>query len=246
MTNTTVQTGTDPAPRGLIARVIGVITAPTETFRSVATVPKWFGMLALVTVAIAVLTTVPMLTEAGREAALEQQVTQTERWRGQPVSDEQYEGMRRMSGITPYFTLAGALVAIPLVSLLTAGILYAIFTAAMGGNATFKQLFAVVAHASVISMLSAAFTAPVNFARGTMGSATSLGVLLPMVDETSFFGRLLGMLDLFMIWYFIVLAIGLAVLYRRRTRPIAITLFGIYAGIVVVIALVMGGMGGGN
>jgi hypothetical protein len=49
-----------------------------------------------------------------------------------------------------------------------------------------------------------------------------------------------------MIWYVIVLAIGLAVLYRRRTQPIAITLFGIYAGIVVVIAAVLTRIGGGN
>ena len=31
-----------------------------------------------------------------------------------------------------------------------------------------------------------------------------------------------------------MLAIGLAVLYRRKTQPIAITLFGIYAVIAVV------------
>lgn len=246
MTNTAIETGANPAPKSLIARFIGVITAPTDTFRSVVAVPRWFGMLALVTLGIALFTTAPMLTEAGREAALNQQVTQSERWSGQPVSDQQYEAMRRMSGITPYITAAGVLVMVPLMTLITGGILYAIFNAAMGGNATFKQVIAVVAHASVISMLSAAFTAPVNLARGTMGSATTFGVLLPMVDENSFLGRLLGMLDLFMIWYVIVLAIGLAVLYRRRTQPIAITLFGIYAGIVVVIAMVMSRMGGGN
>lgn len=246
MTNTTVQTGATPAPMGLLSRVIGVVTSPGDTFRSVVAHPRWLAMLALVAVVIAIASAGPMFTEAGKEAALAQQVTQTERFSGQPVSDQQYEGMRKMIGIMPYVTVVSVLIMIPLMSLLTAGILYAVFNAAMGGTATFKQVFAIVAHASVISMLSALFTAPVNMARGTMGSATSIGVLLPMIDDTSFLGRLLGMIDLFMIWYVIVLAIGLAVLYRRRTQPIAITLFGVYAGIVVVIAAVMSRLGGGN
>ena len=38
-------------------------------------------------------------------------------------------------------------------------------------------------------------------------------------------GSLLGTIDLFMVWYVIVLAIGLGVLYKRRTQPIAIALF---------------------
>jgi hypothetical protein len=246
MTNTTVQPGAPPAPMGLLSRFIGVITSPGDTFRSVVSYPRWFGMLAVVTVGMAVLSAAPMMTEAGREAALNQQVTQNERFTGQPVSDQQYETMRTMSGVMPYITMVSMLIMIPLMSLITAGILYVIFNVAMGGTATFKQVFAIVAHASVISLLSVAFTAPINMARGAVGSVTSFGALLPMLDEDSFVGRLMGMIDLFMIWYVIVLAIGLAVLYRRRTQPIAITLFGVYAGIIVVIAAVLSRIGGGN
>ena len=67
---------------------------------------------------------------------------------------------------------------------------------------------------------------PMNYLRGTLSSATNLAVLLPMIDETSFLGRLLGMVDLFIIWWLVVLAIGLGVLYRRRTQPIAIVAHG--------------------
>ena len=89
----------------------------------------------------------------------------------------------------------------------------------MGGEASFKQVLAVVAHAGAVSALSSVFTGPLNYFRGAMGSATNLGVLLPMIDEKSFVGRLLGMTDLFIIWWLVVLAIGLGVLYRRRTQP---------------------------
>jgi hypothetical protein len=69
-------------------------------------------------------------------------------------------------------------------------------------------------------------------------SATSLGALLPMLDDQSFIGKLAGMLDIFVVWWLLVIAIGLGVLYRRKTQPIAITLFGIYAVIIIAIAAI--------
>jgi len=116
----------------------------------------------------------------------------------------------------------------------------------MGGDATYKQALAVVVHAGVISTLAQLFTAPLNYARGTLGSATNLGVLLPMIDEKSFLGRLAGTIDLFMVWYVVVLAMGLGVLYRRRTQPIAIALFVVYAVIAVGFAAIMSRLGGSN
>jgi len=79
-----------------------------------------------------------------------------------------------------------------------------------------------------------------------VGSATNLRVLLPMIDEKSFIGRLLGTVDLFLIWWLVVLAIGLAVLYRRRTQPVALSLLAVYAVIALGVAAVMSGFGGGN
>jgi len=77
-----------------------------------------------------------------------------------------------------------------------------------------------------------------------MASATNLGVLLPMLPEGAFVTRLAGMIDLFVIWWVFILAVGAAVLYRRRTQPIAITLFGVYAVIALVAAAVMSRVGG--
>jgi hypothetical protein len=132
----------------------------------------------------------------------------------------------------------------PVMALIISGILFAVFNAAMGGEASFKQVFSIVVHAGAVSALGTVFTGPLNYFRGAVGSATNLRVLLPMVDENSFVGRLLGLADLFIIWWLIVLAIGFAVLYRRRTQPIAITLLGVYAVIALAIAAFMSGVGG--
>jgi hypothetical protein len=96
----------------------------------------------------------------------------------------------------------------------------------------------VLVHAGVISSLQQLFTGPLNYLRGSVTSATNLGVFMPMLDEDSFAANLLSTIDIFLVWYVIVLAIGLGVLYRRKTRPIAIGLFVVYAGIALTIAIV--------
>jgi hypothetical protein len=114
-----------------------------------------------------------------------------------------------------------------------------------GGTASFKQLFAVVVHTGPIGVLAQLFTVPMNFLQGSMSSKTNLAVFLPAMEGT-FVGRLLGTIDLFLIWQFVVLAIGLGVLYRRRTQPIAIGLFVVYGVIALTIAAVMTRFGGSN
>jgi hypothetical protein len=65
-----------------------------------------------------------------------------------------------------------------------------------------------------------------------------------MLPEKSFLASLLGAIDVFLIWWIVVLAMGLAVLYRRRTQPIAISLLAVYAVIAIVIAVVKSRAGG--
>jgi len=219
----------------LMSRFIGIITAPRATFANVVAHPRWFGMYVLTAVIIAFGAALPMTTEAGKQAALDQQVSATESF-GIEVSDEAYEAMRQGMGIAPYTTAGSVIVFSIVVALLLAAILWAVFNAAMGGDARYKQILAILIHAGVISALGQLFTGPINYFRGAVTSATSLGALLPMFDDQSFIGKLAGMIDIFIIWWLIVLAIGLAVLYRRKTQPIAIALFGIYAIIIVAVA----------
>jgi hypothetical protein len=233
----------EAAPTNIVSRFTGIITSPKETFRSVVAHPHWFGMLALTTVIIAICSAGPMFTEAGREAALENQVNQMKAF-GMQVDEQMYDRMREGTKMAPYTTAGFILVVGPIFAVILTGILFAIFNAALGGEASFKQLFSVWSHAAVISALGQLFTAPLNLLRGAVGSATSLAVLLPMLEEGSFLARLFGMIDLFVVWWVFVLAIGLGVLYRRRTQPIAIGLFSVYAVIAVVAAAIMSRMGG--
>ena len=243
MTTPPIAAASTAGQKNLLARFIGVFTAPRETFAAVAASPKWLGMLALTTIIVATFTALPLTTDAGKQAAIDQQVTQMQSF-GMTVNDQMYEKLQKGAGRMPYVTGISVLVVSPIMALIISGILFAIFNAAMGGEASFKQVFAVLAHASAISAVSAIFSGIINYFRGSMGSVANLGALMPMLPENSFAGRLLGMVDIFLIWYVIVLAMGLAVLYRRRTQPIAISLLTVYAVIAIVIALIKSRVGG--
>jgi len=237
MTTPLTASGTTPAPKNLVARFIGVLTAPRDTFVSVVAHPKWFGMLAVTTLIIAIFSALPLTTEAGRQATIDQQVD-TMKGMGFEVNDQMYDAMQKGAGRLPYTTGISILVVSPIMAVIFSGILFAIFNAAMGGEASFKQVLTVLIHAGVVSTVSAVFSNAIHYFRpGAAGSVANVGALLPMLAEHSFAANLLGMIDLFFVWYFIVLAMGLAVLYRRRTQPIAISLLSFYAVIAIAVAL---------
>jgi hypothetical protein len=66
---------------------------------------------------------------------------------------------------------------------------------------------------------------------------TSLGALVPMLEETTLVARFLGGIDLFTVWWLMVLALGLAALYPPPARRIAAGLIGGYAAVALAMAI---------
>jgi hypothetical protein len=235
-----------PAPaKGLIARAIGIIVSPRATFEDVVRAPRAVGILFLCCLVIGISQAAPQFTERGRQAALDMQVQQTERMMGRQLTDEMYQGMERRSHFGGYITLVGVFVGMPIWSLILTAIFWAIFNALMGGTATFKHVLAVVTHSQVIAAVGAAVSAPIQLMQGTMsvGGPFNLGALVPMFAETSFVARFLGTVSVFTLWGLFVLAIGLAVLYKRKTTNIAIALIAVYALISAAVIAAFGGLG---
>ena len=109
---------------------------------------------------------------------------------------------------------------------------------------SFSQVLAVVAHASVILAIRFLVSAPVSYAREATGGATSLGLWFPALDASSFAGRFVGALDVFVLWWVVLLAVGVGVLYGRQSRSLAATFLGVYAGVALLLAVTMTALGG--
>jgi hypothetical protein len=72
----------------------------------------------------------------------------------------------------------------------------------------------------------------------------NLGAVLPMLDPEGFLARFLGVISAITIWQIIVLAIGLGVLYRRKSTGIMIGLLAAYGLIVAAGITIFGSLFG--
>ncbi len=228
---------TPTARLGLMSRFVGTIVSPRATFEQVAQDPRWLGVLVLTLGLVATFNTALLSTEVGERAMLQQQVQAAESF-GIVMTDEQYDQMADVAQYAVYFALAGILVQVPIINVVLAGILFVVANVLLGARSTFKQVFAVVAHSGVILVVQGAFVAPLNFVREAMSNPATLAAFVPMLDPETFLVRMLGVLDVFFLWRVMVLAIGTAVVTERRTGPIAVGLFGVYAAIAVAIAII--------
>jgi hypothetical protein len=227
----------DARDKGLFARFAGILFAPRATYAVVAARPRWLGIFLTVYLISAAATTALISTDVGRNALIDRQIAQQESF-GRKMTQEQIDRLEKYSVYfvyaTPVFQFAGFAIG----SLVVAGIVFAVFNAMLGSDATFKQVFAVVTHSGVVLAVLALFTTPLAYARESLSSTTNLAVFLPFLDDSSFAARFLGAIDLIFIWWMVSLAIGLGVLYRKRTGPIAITLLSVYAVIGLIIAAI--------
>src|SRR4051794_33643730 len=102
-------TTTAAPPRGLVGRVIGVLTSPRDTYAQIAERPRWLALAAVVLVLIVAPSTALMSTEVGRRALLDQQVQTIEAF-GRTLDDAQYQTLQRYAQLAPYLAAVNALV----------------------------------------------------------------------------------------------------------------------------------------
>lgn len=224
-------------PRGnTVQRFIGVLRSPYSAMASAVAHPRSLD-LALLIVSISAICSVGFLmTPVGRLAALDQEVRQLESI-GTVVTDAVYADLRNWQPYRPALSAAGILLGWPALWIAGAMMLKAVGNRAGGRQATFAEVLSVLVHASSVIALRSLIATPLNYARESLGGAMSLGILLPGFGESTFAARLLGALDLFAIWWVVLVAIGLGMLYRTRALPVARWLFGAYAASAAVLAL---------
>jgi hypothetical protein len=218
----------------LLPRMFGVLTSPKETFSAIAARPRWLGVMAI-TLAITAICQYVILSSPAMQEAMIAQAT-----RNPNMNDAQVAATEQFIPRLPAIFAVATFVLGPLLTAIIAGLFLLIFSALMGGTGTFKQVYSIVAHSGVVSMLSGLLSAGLIMLgappTGPNPPGANLGIFVPMLEETSFVTQFLSAIDLVLVWWVVTLSIGLAVLYRRRTGGIAITLLGLY----VLFALVIG------
>ena len=215
------------------------MVSPRATYAAVAARPRSLAVLAVVLLVSGVAQGLFLSSEVGQQVALDQQVRAMEAF-GVNITDQMYDQMEQglsRAAITGPISQA---IFLPIVMAIEAGILVVIFSLLMGGAATFKHVFAVVTHSSVIVALQQVFSMTLSYFSGKAASA-NLGIFVPMLEETSSSRSFSARSISFSVWATINLAIGLGVLYKRQTGPIATVMLGLYVVIALAIAIFRSG-----
>ena len=242
----------------LAARMYGVIHRPRATFTAILTSPSWAPVLVATTTVTFLCGIGFLRTDVGRQALVDQW-ERTATAFGQAVDDAGYARMEETAADGSFGVLYAAATALangPALVLAVSGLLFVILrpgtrgAGAMRGadrsgpRPSFIQVLAVVSYAGVILALRQVIATPVDYVRESIASPTTLVQFFTMFDEASPVARFLGVIDLFVVWWIVVLAVGVSVLDQRSTRSLALAFTGAYLALALLAALALAVSGG--
>jgi len=210
----------ESGPPPFFSRVVGVFFSPGELFEKLRDNPVWFWTLFLSGMVITA--TMAVLPAEAWDQMLQAQAAQS----GQEMP-EQMGTIIRISGT------AFALIGIFIWTFILSGLAMILFTFFMGGDGTYKQFLSVVSHSSLIGALGAMVTTPLKIIKLDPQLTLNLGTFVPFMEE-GFLFRFLTYMDLFGLWSFAILAVGITKIDPRRSFG---GTFGILFGIWVVVSL---------
>jgi hypothetical protein len=224
----------------MASRIAGMLVRPRATLALVRTCPRWGDLLLVLTVLAASAAAAVFSTDIGRQALVDQW-ERTALAFGRPVDDAGYRQLLVWSEYGWVYGAGSAGLNVAGLTLAAAVLAYVVF--GRPPQAEFRHVLAVAAHAAVILGVRQVVAAPLVYIRETTASATSLVTWFPLLDETSPPARFLGVLDLFVLWWAIVFAVGVAVVYERPVRKVVGIVIGAYATFALALAAAMAALG---
>ena len=163
---------------------------------------------------------------------------------GQTVDDRQYQAMVKASRHGVAYAAVVAALTGPLLAASLSVLLFAAFRAPAVSAVTYLQVLAVVGHAGVVLALRQLVGAPLTYVRETLSSPLTMGVFFPMLDTASPAAQFFAAIDVFVIWWIVVLAIGISVLYRRPAGRVAYVFVSAYVTLSAAMAMMAAALGG--
>ncbi len=246
----------------LLARVLAILHSPRTTFEALALAPRVLGVVTLTFLVTTGCMAIVLETDVGQLALLDQW-ERTASTLGQTVDDVQYRAMQDGSRHGAAYAALIGVVSGPVLTIGLSGLLFAVFRASrvaprpdrpvLAGRSafadrqspvTYRQVLAIVGHAGVLLALRQVVAAPLTYARETLAGPLTMRMFFTMLDEASFAARFFEAIDLFVIWWIIVLAVGMSVLYGRPTQRLACEFVGAYVTLSAVVTIVTALVGG--
>ncbi|MGE0039869.1 MAG: YIP1 family protein [Vicinamibacterales bacterium] len=226
----------------MIRRLAGVFLRPRGVMTELVARPSWLGPWGLV-LAVPVLCGALLLsTDLGRQALVDEQVRLTDAFGG-TVDDAAYARLQAAPPYWVYLASGGRVLLNPVTTLAVAAGLLGL-ARMQGSGAGFDAALAVSVHATAVLALGQLVALPLDIVRESLSTPTTLAAVLPVGDDGTVTAAFFGALDVFGLWWMVVLAFGLSAMTGRGVGASVGRLAAVYAVVSGVLAAAMAALGG--
>lgn len=226
----------------------GVITEPGETFEAIASGPKnnYWIYPVLIAVVLSLLSSFLFMRdpELSRNTMDKQKAKMSEKFDkdirdGKMTQEEADNAMESMNPNSPFFKVIGYVGALvgPFIILLLLSVVYLIVLKIMKAEVEFSNILNVVGLALLISSVGSILAILISIMKGNM-TGVSPGIFLSeeSIGEKAF--SFLNKLDVFTVWFYAVIAIGLTKIAKIDMAKSATIVFGLFLVYAVLTSLV--------
>ena len=218
-------------------KIVGIYSAPRRTFEAIDQNPTWFlpFIIGVVFFLIFQFLTVDLQTDYRMEMM---------EARGDIPQEQMDVAKAQMQGPVKYIGFVAGPIVWLIMILIIAALFYVAGNLMIGGDTSFKKVFAIVAWTGLIGVISFIIMTLLILSKGTMhGVALDLSILLdtPAIGEDkSTLYRILSKFDVFVIWEIVLYIIGMSVTYKATVKKAAVPILSLWA-LWIIVSVAFGG-----
>jgi hypothetical protein len=199
----------EKSDKNLIRDFFGVIFDPIKTFDKVLGIGYWVGIFLII-----------LIVSGGLEQIYHNQVIELTT---QKMLEKAGDNAPKLQGMMDFYNNPAlarpayflGTVIMQVVFLLIGTVLYFFACSVIfGGTAKFKQVWIVSCWASIIILLQSIVKTPLILAKNSIEAGLNLGLIFSADMVGTKLHSFFNVIDIFYIWHFIVVGIGLAILYK--------------------------------
>ncbi|MBL1214461.1 MAG: hypothetical protein HND52_13980 [Ignavibacteriae bacterium] len=227
-------------------KLVGVITEPSDTFSSMSKFPAktadWIIPLLLTILVASLVQVIMMSNEAIKYSLIEKQMAAVEKQLDEAVAsgdlsqeqaDERLEQTRQFfenSGMGLMFSIISVVIFTLILFFIIAGVFYLIAKFGLKGDGNYGSAMSAYGLPYYVIVIQLIVMIIAALAMNKVMAGTSVADFLS-IEKTDILGFTLAKLDPFTIWFYALISIGLAKMFKAAyTTKYFITVFGLWLG----------------
>lgn len=234
-------------------KLVGVFTEPGNTFAEMAKFPPkvidWLIPVILLIVIAALSNFVLMSNPTIKYNIIQKQMEQVEKQFDEMVKSGQMtqeqadtqlertrEFMENQAGAGMIFQVVGIIVVIFIVFFVVSGVFFLVIKFGLKGEGTYSSAMVGYGLPFYISIVQLILIVIISWVMDRYLTGTSVAAFLDMDVQASFAAMLLSKVDPFSIWFYAVISIGFAKMFKSiSTAKYMLTVFGMWIGFSIVL-----------